>query len=118
MNLTRKLSARITLRWLDSLSANEQEKVFHLTNAVIAQDDTIGFAEPLSYLQGMAVAASLALDVRVGRRCVLVAETGQEFVGLVILTQNGLPNCKHIAELTRGIIHPRFRGQGILEHAF
>jgi predicted GNAT family N-acyltransferase len=66
----------------------------------------------------MALMEQLGSDVETGRRHVLVAEKDDSIVGQLILTPNSSPNHHHIVELTRGTIHPSFRGGGLSLRAF
>src|SRR5262249_21392384 len=62
--------------------------------------------------------AKLNDDVKAKRSFVLVAEQDDKVVGQLILTPHRLPNCKHLVELSRGIIDPSFRGTGFALNAF
>ena len=37
---------------------------------------------------------------------------------MVLLTANGQPNCRHLAEISKCIIHPSSRGRGLLSVGF
>jgi ribosomal protein S18 acetylase RimI-like enzyme len=37
---------------------------------------------------------------------------------LVILSRSSMPNCRHIADLSKGVVHPSYRGSGLVARAF
>jgi predicted GNAT family N-acyltransferase len=115
---TRHSAAEVKLRWLDCIDKAMSERLLHLMNRVLQRETTIGFPGPLDSTAGHAVLSHLDDDLRSGRRHVLIAEKGSNLVGQVILTPHPLPNCRHLIELSRGIIDPSFRGIGLSLSAF
>jgi ribosomal protein S18 acetylase RimI-like enzyme len=87
-------------------------------NQILRYETTIGFPGPLDPVEGERLIASLTEDVKTRRAHVLVAEQADKIVGQLILTPHRLPNCKHLIELSRGIIDPSFRGAGLALSAF
>jgi len=110
-------SRKVVLEWVDHFNERDERELLVLMNAVILKDNTIGFIEPLSQDSGRELLNGLHKNLVQKHQYLLVARSGDVFVGMVILTPNRLPNCRHLAELTRCIIHPQFRGKGILQEA-
>jgi L-amino acid N-acyltransferase YncA len=108
----------IKLRWLEEIDEQTGTGILRVMNQVLRNETTIGFPGPLDLASGQAIIANLNQDVKAQRCHVLVAEEGGRVVGQLILTPHRLPNCKHLVELSRGIIDPSFRGAGLALSAF
>lgn len=108
----------VKLRWLDEIDEKTGAGILDVMNHVLKYETTIGFPGPLEQAEGERVIASLSEDVKAKRSHVLIAEQGDKVVGQLILTPHRLPNCKHLVELSRGIIDPSFRGAGLALSAF
>lgn len=111
-------TSNIKLHWLDRMDEKLTEGVLCLMNRVLQRETTIGFPGPLDPASGSILISQLDADLRAGRRHVLIAEKDGMVVGQVILTPHHLPNCKHLVELSRGIIDPAYRGAGLTLNAF
>ena len=108
----------IKLRWLENIDEQTGTGILRVMNQALRNETTIGFPGPLDPALGQAIVANLKEDVEARRCHVLVAEEGGQIVGQLILTPHRLPNCKHLVELSRGIIDPSFRGAGLALSAF
>lgn len=108
----------VRLRWLTEVDARTASGISRLMNRVLERETTIGFPGPLDPAAGCSLMNNLGEDVKTGRRHVLIAERGETVVGQVILTPHHLPNCRHLVELSRGIIDPSYRGAGLALSAF
>jgi ribosomal protein S18 acetylase RimI-like enzyme len=93
-------------------------QLLRLLNRTLEEETTIGFPGPIEDEAGYALMRQLGVDIKSGHRHVLVAEKAGVVVGQLILTPNSSPNHSHIVELTRGTIHPSFRGGGLALRAF
>jgi L-amino acid N-acyltransferase YncA len=110
--------AGIKLRWLTEVDGGAASGISRLMNRVLERETTIGFPGPLDMAAGCTLMSHLNEDVKAGRRHVLTAEKDGAIVGQVILTPHHLPNCRHLIELSRGIIDPSYRGAGLALSAF
>lgn len=108
----------VKLRWLDEINASEGAGILRVMNRVLKYETTIGFPGPLDAFDGERLIVNLNEDVKARRAYVLVAERDDKIVGQLILTPHRLPNCRHLVELSRGIIDPSFRGTGLALSAF
>ncbi len=108
----------VKLRWLDEIDEKTGAGILSVMNHVLKYETTIGFPGPLDPAEGERLIASLNEDVKAKRCHVLIAEQSGTVVGQLILTPHRLPNCKHLVELSRGIIDPSFRGAGLALSAF
>ena len=106
------LSTPVYYDWPAVLEQSVQQEIFHLMNQVLEKEDTIGFPGPLSKEEGESVIGSLAGSVATGAKNLLLMrelETHQ-VVGHLILSPSSLPNCRHVAEISRVFVHPEYRG--------
>ena len=108
----------VKLQWLDEIDERIGAGILNVMNNVLKYETTIGFPGPLEQSEGERIIAGLREDVKAKRCHVLIAEQGETVVGQLILTPHRLPNCKHLVELSRGIIDPSFRGAGLALSAF
>ena len=108
----------VKLRWLDEINGKTGAGILKVMNNVLKYETTIGFPGPLEQPEGERIIDNLSEDVKAKRAYVLIAEQGEDVVGQLILTPHRLPNCKHLVELSRGIIDPSFRGAGLALNAF
>ena len=111
-------AAQVRLEWLRGVDSEMGTKILRLMNRTLEEETTIGFPGPIDKETGLALMRQLGADVETGHRHVLVAEKDGAIVGQLILTPNSSPNHRHIVELTRGTIHPSFRGGGLSLRAF
>ncbi|MBA6257673.1 MULTISPECIES: GNAT family N-acetyltransferase [unclassified Colwellia] len=113
-----KIKKLQTLNWPDMLSEEVKIEILNLMNSVLEDDTIIGFPEVLDDETGLKIIDELDEDIRLKKKHVLLATSeNKRVIGMVILNEKQLPNCKHIVELTRGIIHPSSRGTELLNHS-
>ena len=108
----------IKLGWLETIDERIANELSCLINRVLERETTIGFPGPLDPDAGRLLISQMNEDLKARRRHVLIAEKGETLVGQVILTPHHLPNCRHLIELSRGIIDPSYRGAGLALSAF
>ncbi|AUX23374.1 GCN5 family acetyltransferase [Sorangium cellulosum] len=108
-------SADIEIAWVEEIDARFAGEIRALFNAVLETEDVIGFPGPLRGGEAEPFFEGVRLDVRLGRKRALVVRSCGELVAMVLLSQNGQPNCRHLGEVSKCMIHPRHRGRGILE---
>jgi GNAT superfamily N-acetyltransferase len=108
----------VRLEWLKGIDSNTAGQLLRLVNRTLEEETTIGYAGPIDEQTGLSIMRQLNEDVESGHRHVLVAYKDGVIVGQMILTPNLSPNHRHIVELTRGTIHPNFRGGGLPLQAF
>jgi hypothetical protein len=108
----------IRLEWLSGVDSETATQLLRLMNRTLEEETTIGFPGPIDDETGYALMRQMDDDVKSSHRHVLVASKDSVIVGQLILTPNSSPNHRHIVELTRGTIHPSFRGGGLALLAF
>jgi GNAT superfamily N-acetyltransferase len=118
LEAAKSAASSVRLEWLRDIDAMMARQILQLMNRTLQEETTIGFPGPIDEETGMVLMRQLGADVAAGRRNVLVAKKDDCIVGQLILTPNSSPNHRHIVELTRGTIHPSFRGGGLALRAF
>lgn len=106
------LASPVYFDWPSQLSNETQREIFHLMNMVLEKEDTIGFPGPLSESEGSSIIRGVAEAVADGKKHLLLLreEASHRVVGHLILTPSALPNCRHVAEISRVFVHPEYRG--------
>lgn len=111
----------IRYEWPSELSDQDMLDIIDLMNVVAVRERTIGFLEPLSPEDGLALMRSYDADLRRGTVMLLAARTGDgRIVGMLTLARPPLPAQRHVVEMRRCVIAPKYRGQILLggwEHA-
>lgn len=111
-----KQMASVKTYWPGVLTSELQKKILTLTNTILENEDTIGFARPLNDEDGRKEMEKLATAVESGEKKLLLVEhkaTG-DVIGHLVMSQSELPNCRHIAEISRTMVHPDHRGFSVI----
>jgi ribosomal protein S18 acetylase RimI-like enzyme len=107
----------VRFEWPSRLDEPTRAQVIDLYNAVIEHEDILGYPCRLTGRQADSISASLAGAVAAGDVRFFAVRAAADLIGMALLTPNRLPNCAHIVELSKGIIHPDRRGRGVMEAA-
>lgn len=110
--------AGYAFEWPEMLEQSRGPQIVALYNAVIRSQSIIGYRDPISPTEGQVISQALSEAVRRRDKHLFLVTQGEEIVGIVILTPSSLPNCRHLVELSKGIIHPAHRRNGLLRRAF
>jgi GNAT superfamily N-acetyltransferase len=109
----------ITIRWVERLGEEEALRLIELMNAVIERDPIIGFSSSIDRESGLELMSDVDHDIAKGNSHLLLASAqDRRLLGMGLLRQSKLPNCRHLAEIQIGFIHPSVRGGGLLEAMF
>lgn len=103
-------------QWPRELSTKDMLEMVELMNAVAVREHTLGFFEPLSEEDGLALMRGFDADLRKGTVDVLLARNEElKIVGMVTLARAPLPARRHVVDMRRCVIAPEYRGQFLLE---
>ena len=108
----------IAVEWIANFSSEVVPSIIDLVNCATVDGGTLGYAKPMSDDEAKRFIGDLQHRVSGGEAHVLVGSTKGEAVFLAILSLNLMPNCRHRAELSKGVIRPDFRGRHLVELAF
>jgi ribosomal protein S18 acetylase RimI-like enzyme len=102
--------------WPTELSESDMREIIDLMNIVAVNEHTLGFFEPLTETEGLALMRAYAADLRKGTVDLLVARNDESrIVGMLTLARAPLPARRHIVDMRRCVIAPDYRGQFLLE---
>lgn len=111
--------ALFTLHTNPVLDQHASAAIRTLIDATVADEGTLGFSAAMTDAQLRAFAETLQRRMDQGSTHMLLGTCAATDAAafLVVLTQNTMPNCQHIAELSKGVVHPEFRGRGAVKVA-
>ena len=109
---------QVHLKWLSALADVEAHRIVDLVEGTTLEGATLGYAERMSIDEAEAFIAELSYRIEKGQTLALVGIDGSNLVFFCMMTRNPMPNCRHRAELSKGVVHPDYRGQNIIPHAF
>ncbi|MEO8597068.1 MAG: GNAT family N-acetyltransferase [Candidatus Solibacter sp.] len=85
-----------------------------ILHAVVQGGASVGFVLPFSPAEARSYwTAKVLRSVRNGSRRMLVARVGEEVIGTVHLNLDTMPNQSHRAEVSKLLVHPKARRQGV-----
>lgn len=110
---------QVIFTWPTMLSPLRKRRIVDLLNAILATETQIGFPGVMPMEEGLAFVNNLQEEIT-ANNCLLfnILHGDGEVVGMAILKRDLQPNCKHVVEVCKGMIHPKFRGEGVMEAAF
>lgn len=109
---------RVHLKWLSALADADAHRIVELVEGTTLEGATLGYAERMSGDEAEAFIAELRYRIDKGDSLALVGVDGSNLVFFCMMTRNPMPNCRHRAELSKGVVDPEYRGQSIIPNAF
>lgn len=104
----------ITIRWVTEFDKKIAAGIISLVNLAIHDGGTLGFSNLLEQQESEDLLESMRHRVNAGEAHVLIGTSESTPVMLAVLSLNGMHNCRHRAEISKGIIHPQFRGRRLV----
>lgn len=105
-------------QWVSDFDADTSHAIVTLVNCATGDGGTLGYAEPMSLTDATAFIGNLRRRVATGESHVLLGWVGGMPAFLAVLTLNGMTNCRHRAELSKGVVHPNYRGRRFVQIGF
>jgi ribosomal protein S18 acetylase RimI-like enzyme len=91
------------------------DEIRDLFNASLELDDIIGFPRALPGDQPTDYLEELRADLNAGRKRILLGRSpDRTLIAMAILRRSLMPNCRHVGEISKCVIHPSCRGRGVL----
>lgn len=109
--------AALACRWIGSLDVYTAKSVVALVDLASRDGGTLGYPAPMTDAEAEDFVFNLQRRVASGESHVLVGWWGARIAFLVVLSPSGMPNCRHRAELSKGVVHPDYRGRHLVERA-
>lgn len=107
----------MSCHWISSLDVYTARSVVALVDTASGDGGTLGYPAPMTEAEAEDFIFSLQRRVASGESHVLVGWVGHRAAFLVVLSTSGMTNCRHRAELSKGVVHPDFRGRHLVERA-
>ncbi|WP_217333079.1 GNAT family N-acetyltransferase [Rhodanobacter sp. C05] len=104
--------------WPTSIDPSTGAGIVALYNDAIQHTDVIGYRQALNDDEGQALVADLEDSLRRGGLALFVIRDGDDFIGMALLASSEMPNCRHIANLSKGIIRSDYQKRGLVRGAF
>jgi ribosomal protein S18 acetylase RimI-like enzyme len=107
----------LSCHWISSLDVYTARSVVALVDSASGDGGTLGYPAPMTEAEAEDFIFSLQRRVAAGEAHVLVGWVGHRMAFMVVLSPSGMANCRHRAELSKGVVHPEFRGRHLVERA-
>ena len=104
----------IQFSWHLNLSDDHANSIIELYNDVAKQESIIGYTSALNAGQATAIIKQLHEDLANKSKAIMLIKNEVSIIGMALLGISSMPNCKHRAEISKGIIHSKYRHQGLL----
>jgi ribosomal protein S18 acetylase RimI-like enzyme len=104
--------------WLQKIDERHATELIELVNSTVSDGGTLGYEHPLTLDQEVHFIAGLREGISSGRTHLLLGRVNGRPAFMVLLHLNGMANCRHRAELAKGVVHPEFRGLHLVQLAF
>jgi len=113
-----KSNSQITYSVHSHLDDDLSRQLMIATNEILGMQDNLGFAGPMDPETGAQYLASLRSDMT-KTLTLLLARTNPDgaVVGQLMFRRRETPNSRHIADLSRVFVLPRYRNPGVLTSA-
>ena len=108
----------VSLRWLERIDPQAAAAIVSLIDCTVEDDGVLGFTQAMS--AGQAREFCVGLQAAIDRGCghALLGESVDGPACFVMMTRSAMPNCRHLAELTKGVVHPHMLGHGLIPQLF
>jgi L-amino acid N-acyltransferase YncA len=87
-----------------------EEDLGEMLAASVADDGILGYAAEVTPGQRKGFVDFLAREVAHGSGHVLLGEDAEGAAAMCVMKTNSMPNCQHIAEVSKAYLRPRVRG--------
>lgn len=112
------MDADVNYGWISGQEASDAQAVVELINAAVADEGALGYAAPMSAAEAQAYVGRLFHRIDAGDCHLFLVRVSGVPAFMALLNLTGMPNCRHRAELSKGVAAPQFRGRGLLQLAF
>lgn len=117
-SLAPRVSAEPQLQWLNQTDSTVAADIMNLINSTVGDGGVLGYEQEMSVDQGVDFTAALQARIQGGDTYALLGCAPAGPACLVIVSRSSMPNCRHIADLSKGVVHPAHRGSGLVARAF
>jgi len=109
----------VSYTWASQIDEKLASKIISLMREVTSSTPIIGFGKTIVDEEAWKYVDELRENLKAGKcRLLTIIGNNGELMGLCTLKHNLNPNNSHIADLAKGMIAEKFRGQDVLSAAF
>lgn len=114
------MNTPFTFMWIDELNMFREFSpgIVSMLNLSVADDGMLGYGDRLSEKDEVSFLMFWEWQLRNRNAHILLARDDVSLCGMAFMRTNASPNHKHIADLSKGFIHPRVRGGVLLPAMF
>lgn len=103
--------------WISGLDGSDGRAIVGLINEAVDDEGTLGYAAPMTTAQADAYIAGLNIRMASGDCHAFLVRVDGEPAFMALLSVSGMPNCRHRAEISKGVAARRFRGRRLVDLA-
>ncbi len=107
----------MNFQWIDKLSPEDEQQLLNMANSVANKERTVGFAQQLTTAQEQSYIDSIKALIGKHSEGFLVARYEGQIVFHVLISFKQEPNNRHLANASKAIVAPTFRGKKIIQRA-
>jgi hypothetical protein len=111
------LTARRHWSW-QTIVAAHRDAIVALLAASVEDNGLLGYPDEVTPAQADGFVRGLQDMVDSGAGHLLLCEDEDGVCGMAVMRTNGMPNCRHIADLSKGFLHRRVRGGAAILEKF
>ncbi|MGN6321573.1 MAG: GNAT family N-acetyltransferase [Dyella sp.] len=108
----------VQFSWPASMDETLRKGIIALYNDAIEQTTVIGYTSRLSEEEGEAIIGDLDASLSKGEVSLFTGMADGEMVVMALLHASKMPNCRHVANLSKGIIRSDHQRSGLARQAF
>ncbi|MDQ3206428.1 MAG: iron-containing redox enzyme family protein [Pseudomonadota bacterium] len=118
MHINTEFEMKAEFCWLKSIDDSVGAGIVALYNDAIKSTTVIGYSRPLSESEGAEIIGGLRDSLARADISLFVVFAESELVGIAILSSSEMPNCRHIADLSKGVMRSDYQKSGLMKKAF
>lgn len=108
----------VSLTWLKKIDSTIALQVMELINSTTKDGGTLGYDKPMTPDQCAEFSLSLQDEIQKGDSYAILGSSPVGPACFAVIMQSRMPNCRHIANLSKGVVHPSHRGMGLVAKVF
>jgi ribosomal protein S18 acetylase RimI-like enzyme len=105
----------IHVEWISLIDEDTADGIVSLIDCAVQDGGTLGYSAPLTPDEADDFLDQLQQRIWGGDAHLLLGRAAGVPVMMAVMQLNGMHNCRHRAEICKGIVHPAWRGRRLVE---
>jgi ribosomal protein S18 acetylase RimI-like enzyme len=105
----------IHVQWASLIDEDTADGIVSLIDCAVQDGGALGYSAPLTPDEAEGFLDHLQQRIWSGDAHLLLGRAAGAPVMMVVMQLNAMHNCRHRAEICKGIVHPAYRGRGLVE---